>query len=90
MNTEPFQLFFLEQNLILLMTFFGAELKCWKCAVSYSDTFMFSDYWGYCQQAELQLSVKLCLEFIQDKVSGFTFKRPICKGNNSQNKINQC
>lgn len=75
MNAEPFQLFFLEQNLILLMTFFGAGLKC---AVSYSEVFMFSDYWGYCQQAELQLSVKLCLEFIQDKVSGFTFKIPIC------------
>lgn len=51
---------------------------------------MFSDYWGYCQQAELQLSVKLYLEFFQDKVSGFTFKIPICKGNNSQNEMIQC
>lgn len=40
---------------------------------------MFSDYSVYGQQAEMQLSVKLCLEFIQDNVSGFTFKIPVCK-----------
>lgn len=40
---------------------------------------MISDYLVYHYQAEMQATIKLCLEFIQDVVSTFTLKIPICK-----------